>query len=331
MSFGGYGGYNGSNGYQPHAGMNAPQQSYQSSNNVGGGFLAGGGSSTGQYGISGSGNSPMVDSPNKKKGSGNQSLRPVTIKQLLAATQTQQTSDSPFTIDSQELTQVTLVGRLNSTTLQSTNCTYVIDDGTGLTIECKKFFDYNGADDEKVQADQFPEESYVQVFGQIKSFGSKKTLSLFKMRLINSIDEITYHNTMVIMAHLALTKGLNDANPNTAGFGTGAQHGGMMAGIKPQETQSGYLQQQYGQYGQQSNSGYGQSNDSMFTPIQSEILNFAREHQASVEGMAIKDLIFRMRGRASESQIREEVQFLSNEGHIYSTLDDDHFKSTGGN
>ena len=77
-----------------------------------------------------------------------------------------------------------------------------------------------------------------------------------------------------------------------------------MAGIKPQETQSGYLQQQYGQYGQQSNSGYGQSNDSMFTPIQSEILNFAREHQASVEGMAIKDLIFRMRGRASESQIR---------------------------
>ena len=66
LILGGYGGYNGSNGYQPHAGMNAPQQSYQSSNNVGGGFLAGGGSSTGQYGISGSGNSPMVDSPNKK-------------------------------------------------------------------------------------------------------------------------------------------------------------------------------------------------------------------------------------------------------------------------
>jgi len=33
-------------------------------------------------------------------------------------------------------------------------------------------------------------------------------------------------------------------------------------------------------------------------------------------------------GRFSEAQLRETIDFLSNEGHLYSTIDEDHFKAT---
>ncbi|KAH9270850.1 hypothetical protein BASA83_007003 [Batrachochytrium salamandrivorans] len=349
MSFGGYGGYNGNNnagnqagnGYhqQGGTGYSQHQQQYQSGGG-GGGFMASGNQYNGNSMNNSNSNSPMADSPNnKKKGTQNQSLRPVTIKQLLAATQHQQTPESPFVIDGQELTQVTIVGRLNSVTIQSTNCTYVVDDGTGASVECKKFFDHNSSDDEPQAAAQFVEGSYVRVFGQIKAFASKKTLGVFKMRPVTSVDEITYHNTEAILAHLALTRGLA---PPIAGGNMGGQYGGMMAGAGSQGMQQGHSrqyqqqqQQQYGQYGQggmdNNNTSYGQGNDSMFTPIQNQILNFAREHQNSVEGMSVPNLIFRMRGQAAESQIRDEIQYLANEGHIYSTLDEEHYKSTGGN
>ncbi|KAH6581304.1 hypothetical protein BASA60_002480 [Batrachochytrium salamandrivorans] len=320
MSFGGYGGYNGNNnagnqagnGYhqQGGTGYSQHQQQYQSGGG-GGGFMASGNQYNGNSMNNSNSNSPMADSPNnKKKGTQNQSLRPVTIKQLLAATQHQQTPESP-----------------------------ILDDGTGASVECKKFFDHNSSDDEPQAAAQFVEGSYVRVFGQIKAFASKKTLGVFKMRPVTSVDEITYHNTEAILAHLALTRGLA---PPIAGGNMGGQYGGMMAGAGSQGMQQGHSrqyqqqqQQQYGQYGQggmdNNNTSYGQGNDSMFTPIQNQILNFAREHQNSVEGMSVPNLIFRMRGQAAESQIRDEIQYLANEGHIYSTLDEEHYKSTGGN
>ena len=30
----------------------------------------------------------------------------------------------------------------------------------------------------------------------------------------------------------------------------------------------------------------------------------------------------------SEARVREAVEYLSNEGHLYSTIDDDHYKAT---
>lgn len=41
------------------------------------------------------------------------------------------------------------------------------------------------------------------------------------------------------------------------------------------------------------------------------------------------DLIHRIRGIATEDQVREQLDLLVNEGYLYTTIDDDHFKATG--
>jgi replication factor A2 len=37
-----------------------------------------------------------------------------------------------------------------------------------------------------------------------------------------------------------------------------------------------------------------------------------------------------LKGRLSKKEMDDSIEFLSNEGHIYSTVDEDHFKSTEG-
>ncbi|RMX42729.1 hypothetical protein pdam_00018968 [Pocillopora damicornis] len=44
------------------------------------------------------------------------------------------------------------------------------------------------------------------------------------------------------------------------------------------------------------------------------------------EGMSVAEI--KQKVRTSEQQIRSTLEWLSNEGHIYSTIDDDHFRST---
>ena len=44
--------------------------------------------------------------------------------------------------------------------------------------------------------------------------------------------------------------------------------------------------------------------------------------------MKIDVVVQQLNGRFTEAQVREAVEHLVNEGHLYSTIDDDHFKST---
>ena len=46
------------------------------------------------------------------------------------------------------------------------------------------------------------------------------------------------------------------------------------------------------------------------------------------EGVKIDVVAQQLNGRFTEAQVREAVEHLVNEGHLYSTIDDDHFKST---
>lgn len=84
------------------------------------------------------------DSPSgKKKASTNQSLRPVTCKQLNEASQAY--ADAPFMVDGQELGQVTIVGCIVKMNEQSTNLALQIDDGTGV-VDVRMWFEDSDSD-----------------------------------------------------------------------------------------------------------------------------------------------------------------------------------------
>lgn len=62
------------------------------------------------------------------------------------------------------------------------------------------------------------------------------------------------------------------------------------------------------------------------SPSQNQVLRLIRSCP-DVQGISIQDLKQRLSGM-SLAIIKQAVEFLSNEGHIFSTIDEDHFKST---
>jgi len=70
------------------------------------------------------------------------------------------------------------------------------------------------------------------------------------------------------------------------------------------------------------------SNHDNFTPLQSQVLRiFETESGQSDQGTSLQDVISRLPSH-SPTDIRRAIEFLSDEGHLYSTVDEEHFKST---
>jgi len=137
------------------------------------------------------------DNATAKKGYGKDTLRPVTIKQLLDAHHPQPDADH-FMIDNAEATQVTLVGQVRNISTQTTNVTYKLDDGTGI-IEVKVWIDSDAADNPNDPANQKAkpvEQAYARAWGRLKTFGSKRHVGATVIRPITDLNEVSYHFSM---------------------------------------------------------------------------------------------------------------------------------------
>ncbi|KAJ3014262.1 replication factor A protein 2 [Thoreauomyces humboldtii] len=302
---GGYGGYGGYNGGGGGGGGN----DYGGGGNAGGFLSPGAGASASQGSPSGRG---------RPRGEGNQSLRPVTIKQLYEAKQS--IADQPHVLDGEELSQVTIVGRINSVNLQSAFIAYQVDDGTA-SMEVKYWLNED-TDADAERRDSFVEGIYIRVTGHLRVFANKKSIISFNIRPVHSADEIAYHNMEVIFVHLYFLKGgmggPNDAN----GQGNGAA-GGIDYGSSAYAAPGG-IKSEHDAYGNQ------QGNDPMYTPLQNQIINFVRQYSHTQDGANIPDIVQKLRAAASENDVRNAVAWLCSEGAVYSTIDDDHVKSTSG-
>ena len=69
------------------------------------------------------------------------------------------------------------------------------------------------------------------------------------------------------------------------------------------------------------------SGSSFLTPLQNQVLLQIRS-DPSPSGISLPQLIRNMDKIASEGEVRSAVDFFLSEGHIYTTIDDMHFKST---
>ena len=47
-----------------------------------------------------------------------------------------------------------------------------------------------------------------------------------------------------------------------------------------------------------------------------------------VNGINVQTVVTALTGRFTDAQVREAVESLVNDGHLYSTIDDEHFKNT---
>ncbi|RDW80471.1 putative replication protein A subunit [Coleophoma crateriformis] len=184
----------------------------------GGGFVAGG------YGGSQGGSQ---DSPSGTKTYGKDTLRPVTIKQIIDATQPHPEAD--FKIDGSEVTQLTFIGQIQSISAQATNTTFKLDDGTGL-IEVKQWVD-SDADPENARP-QPKEGDYIHVWGRLKAFNNKRHVGAHVIRPIIDFNEISMHLLEATAVHLYFTRGPLESGAVKQEGGNGmfvGESGGMPA------------------------------------------------------------------------------------------------------
>ncbi|ETS82971.1 hypothetical protein PFICI_04847 [Pestalotiopsis fici W106-1] len=153
------------------------------------------------------------------KGFGEETLRPVTIKQIIDANQAY--PDGPFRIDDLDVTQVTFVGMVRNASEQTTNITYQIDDGTGI-IEVKQWLD---ADKENKPSHELME--YVRVYGRLKSFNNKRHVGAHAVRACTDYNEVSYHLLEATYVHLSFTKGAPGGNGMTNGDGNAGDDDSM--------------------------------------------------------------------------------------------------------
>ncbi|XP_070822791.1 replication protein A 32 kDa subunit [Chaetodon trifascialis] len=247
--------------------------------------------------------SPSLSQGGEKKGRSRATqIIPCTVSQLMSASQ----ADEAFRVGDVEVAQVTIVGVIRSTDKSMTNIQYKVDDMTGAPMDVKQWVD---TEDPSVDSTVLPPGTYVKVSGNLRSFQNHRSVVAFSVRPLEDMNEITSHMLEVVQAHMVLSK------PQTMpGAGVG-----MSTNVTPMSRPG--MDSMRGSY-----AGANDMTNNGLSANQNQVLSLIRSCPFP-QGISIQDLKQRLSG-ISLPVIKQAVEFLSNEGHIFSTIDEDHYKST---
>ncbi|GAA5970159.1 hypothetical protein JCM11641_000296 [Rhodosporidiobolus odoratus] len=254
-------------------------------------------------------------SPGGGKRSGTQSLRPVTIHQLLAASQA--FSEAEFYVDGGEIKDVSLVACIRNVTVSATQVTMLIEDGTGQ-MDARSWLDPSSEDGG--QRDEWQVNSYVRIIGTLKTFSTKRHINVNRCRKVEDYNEILFHPLECIFVHKFY-----------------ANHGqlpGQSASAINSTTYDSGNNPYAGDGGATSNDGGGGGGGAEpyadLPSGQRRIMQFVSDlvanGTAGDEGVNVNQIVRGVGG--PHGKIQEEVKNLINDGHLYETIDDDHVLPT---
>ncbi|KAF7226860.1 replication protein A 32 kDa subunit [Nothobranchius furzeri] len=226
---------------------------------------------------------------------------PCTVSQLMSASQ----ADEAFKVGDVEVTQVTIVGIIRSTDKSMTNIQYKVDDMTCAPMDVKQWVD---TEDPSVDSGVLPPGTYVKISGNLRSFQNHRSVVAFRIRPLEDMNEITSHMLEVVQAHMALGK-----SPSTPSAAGGMSSNSSMSHQTPAIVA-------------ESRSAVNHVAINGLSANQNQVLSLIRGCP-DPQGISVHDLRHRLSG-ISLPVIKQAVEFLSNEGHIFSTIDEDHYKST---
>ncbi|KAK2854761.1 hypothetical protein Q7C36_006630 [Tachysurus vachellii] len=248
--------------------------------------------------------SPAASQGEKKGRARAQQIVPCTVSQLMTAAQ----AEDVFRVGEVEVAQVTIVGIIRNTDKSMTNIQYKVDDMTAAPMDVKQWVD---TEDPSVDSSVIPPDTYVKVSGNLRSFQNNRSLVAFSVRPLEDMNEITSHMLEVVQAHMQLIK------PHNMMGGGGSMNSSTMPMSRPGLGGMGMS----GSY-----SGASSMANNGLNPNQNQVLCLIKSCPEP-QGISIQELKQRLSGM-SMTIIRQVVDFLSNEGHIFSTIDEDHFRST---
>uniref|UniRef100_A0A8C6THU5 Replication protein A2 n=1 Tax=Neogobius melanostomus TaxID=47308 RepID=A0A8C6THU5_9GOBI len=197
-----------------------------------------------------------------------------------------------------------------STDKSMTNIQYKVDDMTSAPMDVKQWVD---TEDPGVDSTVLPPGTYVKVSGNLRSFQNHRSVVAFSVRPLEDMNEVTSHMLEVVHAHMALCK------PQTM-TSAGGMNSSMASMSRTNMGSMGSVGSVGGSY-----SGANMVNNGL-NASQNQVLSLIRSCPDQ-QGISIQDIKQRLSGM-SINIIKQAVEFLSNEGHIFSTIDEDHYKST---
>ncbi|EEE57431.1 hypothetical protein OsJ_07632 [Oryza sativa Japonica Group] len=173
----------------------------------GGNYDGGGGNASSLFGGGGFMPSQATNAAEGTSGGGGgfpksrnaQALLPLTVKQIMDASQTND-DKSNFAVNGMEVSTVRLVGRMLNKLDRVTDVSFTLDDGTGRV--CFVLFARNG--------------DYVIVNGGLKGFQGKRQVVAYSVRRITNFNDVTHHFLHCVHVHLELTRPKSQVNANTA-------------------------------------------------------------------------------------------------------------------
>ncbi|KAA8522761.1 hypothetical protein F0562_009077 [Nyssa sinensis] len=271
-----------------------------------------------------------------------QALLPLTVKQISEAFQSSD-DKSNFLIDGVDVNNVTLVGMVFNKAERVTDVSFVIDDGTGR-IDCNRWV--NEAIDTK-EMEGILDGMYVRVHGHLKGFQGKRQLVVFSIRPVTDYNEIACHFVECIYVHFY--------NTRLRKLQSGAPAPAYMPHSAPNTPSKGYQGAPPSQFaGQYSIDGLKGIDQKVIDYLQQPSC-LAREKGVHWEELAQQlniplEKIMYLSVSLSLSLMctcmqkiflfnfplylfwgfdRGSIKSLEEEGLIYSTIDECHYKSTG--
>jgi len=192
------------------------------------------------------------------------------------------------TLYGKNVTKLCLVGKVSDLTLNETNVGFMFEDGTAV---CKCTWWTSQEDCE------FQNESYVRIFGKWES--SKSAITVFGCQMLSTMNEVVLHNLDVMYCHHQHTKVGSNMGLNT----------NMNFEANTNENKNN-----------EDNEG-----DSAYAGIlyAKNIINVIKTH--SDDSGAHIDTILESVQVNDTAQLKASIQQLVDDGHLYTTVDDEHF------
>ncbi|XP_058002149.1 replication protein A 32 kDa subunit A-like [Hevea brasiliensis] len=256
----------------------------------------------------------LTDSaPSPAKSRDSQGLVPATVKQISQASHSGDEKSS-FVIDGVDVTNVTVVGMVFDKAEKVTDVGFIVDDGTGR-IGCRRWVNENF---DTTEMQNIQDGMYVRINGHLRSFHGVRQLLAFSVRPVTNFDEVTFHFIDCIHTHLQNSK-----------LQLKLQGG---ASIQPHMVESSVnTPVRSGSNGNQTSTSIQLSKQYSVDGLKDcdqLVLEYLQQSSSmgQEKGTHIDELCQQL--RLPMEKIKGSIRSLEDEGLIYSTIDEFHYKAT---
>lgn len=262
-------------------------------------------SNAGGFMEEGLGGGTQSATPGGEKRKRAQNLVPIKINDIIQA------DEDGIKMEGREVGMVDIVGRIKSVEQTATKTVYVVDDNTG-TIEAVHWTDSDAGTGSESTAAAVSEGMHGRVIGSVRSQQGTKHVMAFRILPLASEAEIDSHRLECEYAKLKLRQ-LNEKENRAIGANMNGGLSNSMVGV-----------------GGSAGMGANAMNTSSFSNTKHESVFKILSGCNREEGLSRDEMMQMLKGKISRKDLDDTLEFLSGEGHIYSTTDEDHFKTTDG-